>query len=421
MTNRVFKSLRIHRNYRLFFFGQVLSLAGTWMQNIALAWLIVELTHSPLAVGGLAFCRFAPFMVFGLWAGVLADRFDNRRLMVVTQLGQMAVSIALTALAFSGWDSVAAAYALALAGGTALVFDAPGRQALTFQMVGRDELPNAVALNTGLFNGARMIGPAIAGLVIAAWGVGVCFAINSVSFFSVLAGLLLMRREEMFPVERAERQRTHTAIREGLDYAWRHTEVRLALVVIAVMATAGLNFHVILPVLASDTLNAGPETFGFISASFGGGALVGALIQAGRGRASWKVLLGGATLFSGGLLALSPLESPWPVGILLFGVGVGFTLWVSNTSALLQLEAPDHLRGRVMSLFMFAFAGLAPIGGLFAGYLMDVGGTQLALGIGGVVSLAMVAYAATRVRPIRRERAAAAAFSAQQDEATQAA
>ena len=421
MTNRVFKSLRIHRNYRLFFFGQVLSLAGTWMQNIALAWLIVELTHSPLAVGGLAFCRFAPFMVFGLWAGVLADRFDNRRLMVVTQLGQMAVSIALTALAFSGWDSVAAAYALALAGGTALVFDAPGRQALTFQMVGRDELPNAVALNTGLFNGARMIGPAIAGLVIAAWGVGVCFAINSVSFFSVLAGLLLMRREEMFPVERAERQRTHTAIREGLDYAWRHTEVRLALVVIAVMATAGLNFHVILPVLASDTLNAGPETFGFISASFGGGALVGALIQAGRGRASWKVLLGGATLFSGGLLALSPLESAWPVGMLLFAVGVGFTLWVSNTSALLQLEAPDHLRGRVMSLFMFAFAGLAPIGGLFAGYLMDVGGTQLALSLGGVASLAMVAYAATRVRPIRRARAAAAAFSAQQDEATQAA
>jgi MFS family permease len=187
VTARIFRSLRIHRNYRLFFAGQIVSLAGTWMQNIALAWFVVELTDSPLAVGVLAFCRFFPFMLFGLYAGVIADRFDNRRLVMATQAGQMAVSVALTALAFSGWENLTAVYALAFLGGSALVLDAPGRQSLTFQMVGRDELPNAIALNTGLFNGARIIGPAIAGVIIGLGGTGVCFLINTITFLAVLS------------------------------------------------------------------------------------------------------------------------------------------------------------------------------------------------------------------------------------------
>ncbi|MDP8910872.1 MAG: MFS transporter [Actinomycetota bacterium] len=393
---RTFASLRKHRNYRLFFGGQVVSLAGTWMQNLALAWFVVELTDSALAVGGLAFCRFFPFMVFGLFAGVLADRFDNRRLVIATQTGQMAVSIALAALAFSGWDSIPAAYALALLGGVALVFDAPGRQALTFQMVGRDELPNAVALNTGLFNGARIVGPAIAGVIIAVAGVGICFAINAVSFLAVLAGLLMMRAEELFPVKQDRPKRALAAIREGLEYARGNDHVRLALTILAVISTVGLNFHVILPVLASDTLDVGPDVFGILSACFGGGALLGALLQAARGRASWKLLLIGATGFSGGLLAMALADSVLACAVLLFAVGVAFTLWIANTSSLLQLAAPDRLRGRVMSLFMFAFAGLAPIGGLFAGWLMEVGGTPLALAVGGITSLAVTGYAWAR-------------------------
>ena len=163
LNARTFASLRMHRNYRLFFGGQVVSLAGTWMQNVALAWYVVTLTDSAVAVGFLAFCRFAPFTIFGLYAGVLADRLDNRRLVMTTQAGQMVVSIALAALAFSGSGNVALVYALALAGGIGLVFDAPSRQALTYQMVGREQLPNAIALNSSLFNGARVIGPAIAG------------------------------------------------------------------------------------------------------------------------------------------------------------------------------------------------------------------------------------------------------------------
>ncbi len=405
MTARIFKSLRKHRNYRLFFMGQIVSLAGSWMQNIALAWFVVELTDSALAVGLLAFCRFVPFMVLGLYAGVIADRIDNRRLVIATQAAQMAVSLALTVLAFSGWESLPVVYLLALLGGTALVFDAPGRQSLTFQMVGRDELPNAVALNTGLFNGARVIGPAIAGVVIAAAGVGVCFAINTVTFLAVLAALVSMRESELFGVERAKRTHALAAIREGLSWAWRDREVRLVLIVLGVASTVGFNFHVILPVLASDTLDAGPEVFGALSACFGGGALLGALIQAARGKASWVGLLAGATGFSAGLVVLAPMQTAALAGAVLFAVGVCFTIWVANTSALLQLRAPDRLRGRVMSLFMFAFAGLAPIGGLWAGWVMDVGGTQLALTIGGAVSLTVIAYAWAKLPALRARHA----------------
>ena len=418
MTARIFKSLRIHRNYRLFFTGQVISLAGTWMQNIALAWFVVELTRSPLAVGGLAFCRFLPFTLFGLYAGVIADRLDNRRLVMGTQAAQMGVSFALTALAFSGWESIPAVYALALLGGTALVMDAPGRQSLTFQMVGRDELPNAIALNTGLFNGSRIIGPAIAGVIIAAWGVGICFAINTVTFLAVLTALWLMREDELVAVERDGRKRARAAIAEGVRYAWGNQEIRLALVVLGIASTVGFNFHVILPVLTSETLNAGPVTFGVLSAFFGAGALLGALVQAARGKASWKGLLLGATGFSAGLIVLAPVESVPLAAAMLFAVGVCFTIWVSNTSAILQLRAPDRLRGRVMSLFMFAFAGLAPIGGLFAGWLMDVGGTPLALSLGGGISLAVVARAWLR-RPSTRQ--VVAPFVPEAEEASRAA
>jgi MFS family permease len=422
VTARIFKSFRKHRNYRLFFMGQIVSLAGTWMQNIALAWFVVELTHSPLAIGGLAFCRFLPFLLFGLYAGVIADRFDNRKLVMATQAAQMMVSIALTALVYSGWENIPATFALAFVGGAALVLDAPGRQSLTFQMVGRDELPNAIALNTGLFNGARIIGPAIAGVIIAAAGVGICFAINTVTFLAVLTALALMREGDLFKVERdPEPKRALAAIREGVSFAWHHPELRLVLLILGVASTVGFNFHVILPVLTSETLNAGPEVFGALSACFGAGALLGALIQAARGKASWMALLLGATLFSSGLVALAPVETVALAGFILFVVGVGFTVWVSNTSALLQLRSPDRLRGRVMSLFMFAFAGLAPFGGLFAGWLMHVGGTQLALSLGGVASLGVVAYAWTRQPRLRAERRTTALFGAQQDEATRAA
>jgi len=399
LNRRTFASLRRHRNYRLFFAGQVISVTGSWMQNIGLAWLVIELTHSPVAVGGLAFARFLPFTVLGLFAGVIADRLDYRRLVIATQAASMAVSALLTVLVLGNWASLPVVYALAGLLGTALVFDAPGRHALTFQMVGRDELANAVALNASLFNASRVIGPAVAGVLIAWIGVGACFLVNTVSFLAVLASLLAMRATDLFPVEQAaERPEILRGTREGIVYAWRSPEVRLVLAIVTVISTVGFNFHVVLPLLASETLKTGPEVFGILSASFGAGALAGALLSAGFGRASWKLLVAGTAGFSLSMLALAPLTAVWACAALLFAVGVSFTLWTSNANAILQLGVPDHLRGRVVGLYLFAFAGLAPVGGLLAGWLTDVGGTELSFLVGGATGLAMAALAATRLR-----------------------
>ena len=405
LNARTFASLRRHRNYRLFFTGQVISVSGTWMQNVALAWLVVELTRSPLAVGVLAFCRFIPFTVFGLVAGVVADRIDNRKLVIGTQTVSMCFSALFGVLVLGGLETLWVVYLLAALSSTAIVFDAPGRHALTFQMVGRDELPNAVALNASLFNASRVVGPAVAGVLIAAFGVGICFAINAVTFLAVLAGLLMMRPEELVPVERSGEPPTMMkGIGEGFAWMRRSPEARLVLAIVTIVSTVGFNFHVILPLLASDTLHTGPRVFGILSAAFGGGALVGALLSASFGRASWKILVVGTGGFSLSLLALAPLTSVWACAVLLFVTGVCFTLWTSNANAILQLRAPDHLRGRIVSLYLWAFAGFAPLGGLLAGWLCDLGGTQLSFTVAGAIGLLMTLLAARELN-VRRHAA----------------
>ena len=395
---RTFRSLHDHRNYRLFFSGQVVSVSGTWMQNVALAWLVIQMTHSPLAVGALAFCRFVPFTVFGLFAGVLADRVDNRRLVIGTQSLSMVLSATLAVLALTGTATLPLVFLLAVLSGIAQVFDAPGRQALTYQLVGGDELPNAVALNSSLFNMSRVVGPAIAGVLIAAVNVGACFIVNALSFLAVLAGLLAMRTDELFPVERGARAGVLADVREGIAFVRQSRELRLVLGIVTVMSTVGFNFNVILPLLASSTLHTGPRTFGVLSAAFGAGALAGALATATLGRASWKGLFVGLTGFSLAMLALAPLRGTVACGVLLFFVGGSFTLLTANANALIQTGAPGHLRGRVVSLYLFAFAGLAPVGGIVAGWLVQIGGTSLAFGVAGLTGLAIAAYA-VRARP----------------------
>ena len=391
-NERTFASLRKHRNFRLFFTGQVVSVSGTWMQNVALAWFVYELTRSPLAVGILTFCRFAPQTLFGLFAGVLADRVDNRRLVISTQASSMVVSIALAVLAVSARAEVWPLYVLALLAGIAQVFDSPGRHALVYQMVGRAELPNAIALNTSVFNASRIIGPGIAGLLIASVGVGACFALNAVSFLAVLAALLLMNTRELHPVERPEQQPTLLrGVREGLAYARADRRVWLVLMLVLVVGTLGVNNGVILPVLAAE-LHAGPEVFGLLSAVFGAGALLGALATATLGRASWKVLLAGTTGFGLAMLLVAPQSTVAACAAFLLVAGACFTLWSANSNSLLQLTAPDHLRGRVLSLYLFAFHGLAPAGGLLIGWLIEVGGTDLAFWVAGLSALAMAAF-----------------------------
>ena len=389
LGRRTFASVRKHRNYRLYFFGQVVSVSGTWMQQLALAWFVIELTRSPFAVGVLAFCRFVPFTVFGLVAGVLADRFDNRRLFGATQLASMVVSVALAALAFSGAAELWQIYVLAALGGTANVFDGPGRHALTSQLVAREELPNAIALNASLFNASRLVGPAVAGVLIAVVDVAWCFAVNAVSFLAVFVALALMRREELFPAGRAEERPTMVrGVREAFGYVAGVPEVRAVLLLTGLLSAVGMNFHVIVPLLAADEPSVGPAAFGLLAAAFGAGATLGALLSATLARASWTLVVVATIGVSASVLALAPEPPPALAAVFLFTTGAFFTLKSSNGQSILQLTTPDHLRGRVLSVYLLAFGGLAPIGGLVAGWLAEEGGVQLAFGVAGAAGLA---------------------------------
>jgi MFS family permease len=401
---RTFASLRRHRNYRLFFFGQLTSVAGTWMQNIAMAWLVVTLEpHSRgLAVGLLSVCRFGPFTLLGLLAGVVTDRFDNRRIVIATQSVQMFFSAVLAAITLLGHVRLWEVYVIAALTGTALVFDAPSRQNLTFQMVGRDELPNAIALNSSLFNTARIFGPALAGVLIAAFGSGWCFAINTLSFLAVLGGLLAMRVSELFPLLDRRRPTLWRGTREGFAYARRNRTVLVTLSMMVVFSAVGFNFNILLPLLAKTTLNAGPRTFGIVSACFGAGALVGALSAAAFARTTWRVMFAGAGGFGLCELVLAPIHSTALAGALLFVAGVFFTSYTANSNTAIQLASPDYIRGRVLGLYYYAWNGLAPFGALLVGWLCDVGGTELALVVGGTSVLTITTIGAWAVKRPRR-------------------
>ena len=404
---RTFRSLRHHRNYRLFFAGQVVSVAGSWMQNMALAWLVIELTGSPFAVGGLAFARFVPFTVLCLVAGVVTDRVDTRRLVLATQVGAMLVSVALAVVTLGGWATLPLVYALAALGGITLVFDAPARQALTFQMVGPRELPNAVALNAGLFNASRVIGPAIAGAIIAAIGTGACFAVNAVSFLAVLAALLAMRESELLEVEKDAEATLLSGARDAFAWVAGEPRARAVLVTITVLSVVGFNFHVVVPLLASDALDVGPEGLGLLSAAFGLGALAGALGAASQREATPRRFAVGAAVFGAVLVALAPVGSLPVAAALLVVLGVSFTMLTTTANALVQLAAPSHLRGRVIALYLFAFAGLTPVGGLVAGALAELGGTTLSFAVSGIIALGVAGWAARALaRPVAQAVAA---------------
>jgi len=396
VNRRTFASLRRHRNYRLFFSGQIVSVSGTWMQNIAAAWVVLELTHSPVAVGVLALCQFLPFTVLGLFAGVLVDRFDARRTVIATQASAMVLAGILAVLVVAGHVTVNEVYVLTALRGAVLVLDAPARQALTFQMVGQDELPNAVALNSSLFNAARVVGPALGGLLVAVVGAGACFSLNAVSYLAVLAGLLAMRREELFPVERPDRPpKMLSGTMEAIAYVRGTPDTLLALLVVLTLSTFSFNFNVLLPVLAGSTLESGAYVFGVITAMFGLGALVGALMAASLGRASWPVMMAAAGGFGLAQLVLAPIHSASAAGVLLLITGACFTLWTSSANATVQLSTPGPLRGRVIGLYYFAFNGTGPAGGLLAGWLAAQGGTELAFAVSGAAAVATAAAAAT--------------------------
>jgi MFS family permease len=387
-AKRTFHSLR-YRNYRLFFGGQIVSQTGSWMQRIALGWYVLELTHSAFDVGVMAFAQFMPYMLFGLFAGVLTDRLDSRRTVIATQAAQLVSASALAWIALGGFAEPWMLYTIAFINGTVLVLDVPSRQQLTYRMVGRDDLPNAIALNSTLFNASRIFGPAAAGVLLVA-GAGVCFLFNAISFLAVLIGLLAMRVSEFFPLQEFERPKILAGTHEGLVWVLGQRRMLVLLTLTFVISTFSFNFNVTLPVLAKVTLNGHSYVYGLLSAAFGIGALVGALAAASLGRASTKVLLVGAMVFAGGELLLAPVQSAFLAGILLFFVGAGFTAWSANSNATMQLAAPDHLRGRVIGLYFYAFNGTGALAGILTGWLCAVGGTELAFVVAGLVGLTAV-------------------------------
>ena len=398
---RTFLSVRKHRNYRLFFTGQVISNIGTWMQRVAQAWLVLSLTHSPVAVGILALCQFLPFTLFSLVAGVVVDRLDAWRTVISTQVTQMVLASTIAAAALAGVVQVWQVYVIAALMGVVQVLDAPSRQSLTFRMVGPLELPNAISLNSGVFNGARIFGPALAGVLIAAAGAGVCFAVNAASYIAVLVGLLMMRPQEFYAVERRERSRTlYTGLKEGISYARHDEQIWLMLTLVAVMSTFTLNFNVLLPVLAKQTLHSGPETFGVLSGIFGIGALIGALVSAHVSRATMGTTAIGTAGFALCELLIAPLRSTPLIALLLFIGGICFTTWSSNSNSLIQLAAPDYMRGRLIGLYFFAFAGTGTAGGILTGWLTAAGGTELAFAVAGIAGLSVSFYVWLRSRAV---------------------
>ncbi len=395
-NSRTFASLR-YRNYRIFFAGQTISQTGSWMQRIALGWFVLQLTRSPFSVGVMAFAQFIPFAAFGLFAGVLADRLDARRTVIGTQAAQLVGAVALAWIAIAGVAQPWMLYAIGFFLGTVLVLDVPSRQQLTYRMVGREALPNAIALNSSLFNASRIFGPAMAGMVYAFTGAGICFLVNAVSFFAVLVSLFWMRTRDFFPLQAFERPSILKGTREGLAYVRRQPRMVVLLSLTLVLSTFCFNFNVTLPVLAYGTLHTNAQVYGLLSAVFGAGALVGSLAAAAFGRASLKVMLAGSLVFTASELLLAPQASPLAAGILLFLVGAGFTAWSANSNALMQLQAPDRLRGRIIGLYFYAFNGTAAFAGLMVGWLCASGGTELAFAVGGIAGLLGTAAAAAQI------------------------
>jgi MFS family permease len=402
LTSRTFTSLRKHYNYRLYFSGQFLSQVGTWLQSAAMAWLVLQLTHSAFAVGLLAFWQFGPYALLGLFGGALADRMDHRKTLILTQVALALCSTTIAILTLTHTVVLWEAYAIAAMRGLSLVLNNPSRQAFIFQMVGRDELPNAIALNSSLANATRILGPGIGGILIASFGVGVCFAIDALSYVAVIIALLMMRVDELLTQEQGRRTTMLSSVMEGLRYVRQTPTLRIALTIFTIIAMVCINFSVLLPLLASDTLNSGAEVYGLITACFGAGALAGALISASIGRVSWPILLTGAAGFGLGELLLAPQRTVAGAVLLIVATGICYTIYTSTTNAMVQLSAPPYLQGRVAGLYSYIFAGSSPFGALLAGSLAARGGTDLAFLVAGATALGCALFGLIMWRRLRK-------------------
>ena len=402
-TSRTFAAMQ-HRNFRLYFGGQLISMAGTWMQTVALGWVVYQLSHSELMLGVVGFASAIPVLLVAPWAGVVVDRVPKRSLLVATQTAAMILAFILAILAFTGVIQTWHVIVLAVALGAVNAFDGPGRQAFVVEMVTRENLTNAIALNSMMMNGARVIGPAIGGLLLATVGAAWCFFINGLSFLAVIAGLLMMQLS-------THRTAHHNGspwqqLIEGLRYVRAHQEIFALLMLALIFSVFGISYSTILPAFAEEILHSDATGLGALTSAIGAGAVTGAFFVARYGnqgkRGQWLTL---ALLSFPFTLALFAYTSAIPIALVLaFGLGVGFMLVFTNLNTLLQTSVDDAMRGRVLALYTLTFFGFAPFGNLAIGTLSQQWGISVTLLLSAILTLVLAAPVILLVPRVRKMR-----------------
>ena len=399
--NTTFRSLEI-RNFRLFFAGQAVSQIGSWMRMVAMALLVLELTDSGVAVGVLTAFQFLPVLVIGPWAGLIADRSDKRKLLLIVQTCLMGQSFALTALAAMGDPPIAAIYAVALVGGVATAMDNPARRSFVVEMVPESHVQNAVSLNTALMTGSRIFGPALAGLLVSTVGYTWCFLGDGVSYVAVLIGLWLMRTEELRPPPLAVRARGQ--VRAGMRYVRATPDLWIPLVMMTVVGTLAFNFSVVLPLFVTRALDGSPAQFTLLFSALSAGSMVGALWSARRSVVRLRHIVVATLAFGITMLALSAvpnLGTAFPVAVLL---GLASVVFMTTSTTMLQLRAEPSMRGRVLALQAMVFLGSTPIGGPIVGLVSEELGSRAGLVLGGLACLVASAYGAVAGRRLLTRR-----------------
>ncbi len=390
-----FRSLR-SRNFRLFFVGQIISQTGTWMQMVAIGLLVLAITDSGVAVGLITAAQFLPILLLGAWGGVLADRLDRHKLLLVMNAIGAVVALSFAVLVLTGTEALWSIYLLTLAAGTVTALENPTRRAFVTDLVDDIDVPNAVGLNSTLMTGSRVVGPAVAGALIAGPGIGWCFAVNAFSYLPQLALFARMNRSRFRPADRIAKAKGQ--LREGLQYVWREPDLRLPLLLVTAVGTMAFNFSVILPLFATRDLNGGPATFTTLFSVMSLGSVVGALAIARRTHADTP-FLARCTLALGAsmvLLAIAPVTAVAYLAVI--PVGVTSVMVISGSNAVVQLGTIPAMRGRVLALLAVVFLGSTPVGGPISGWVSDTFGARWALGLGAAASLAAGALTLRAVR-----------------------
>jgi MFS family permease len=405
-TRRSFQSLR-NRNYRLFFFGQLVSNTGNWLTMVALTLLVLNETHSGLAVGLLTACQFGPILVLSPFAGLVADRVDKKRLLTTTQILEMLQSFALAALAFRPHTPLGALFAVAAVGGVLLAFDNPVRRSFVTEMVVEEDVPNAVTLYSAIVAGSRIFGPALAGALVVTVGYGWAFTIDGLSYLTVLVAIAMMRRSELRispPAPRAKHQ-----VRDGMRYVREVPDLRISFVMLAIIGILTYNFSVTFPLLVTRSLHGSDTTFTFVYSAFSVGSFTGALIVAHRNRVQFRMIVSAAAALGLAMLLLAGVPAPWAAFPVAVALGLSSISYMTSTTALVQVISRPDMHGRVLALQTVLMIGTTPLGGPLLGWIADATNARVPVLIGGVGALGAALYgwrasavAAARTKPSAR-------------------